>query len=216
MKRFSEYLAESTRNYSYIVKLAFKPTEEMMNKIEQVLAKYDLVSITNVKSLPIKKMDQDFPNIKNPETYSFNIEVSYPAPAHFIKHTISSLGLAMEEVCVLSGSPDGSLYFPNSQPSHSESMNKEEEDIEKNTSETPLLQKNYDPQDNAVISGENYGDSYNDKLVKNSIGSTDQMIPVSFKKTKGLTLNDPRFKIGTKSAMGSEKPKLPTIKSFAR
>ena len=77
-----------------------------------------------------------------------------------------------------------------------------------------MLTKAYDGQDNKKISAENYGGDYNEKLVKNSIGSTDQVIPKEFKKTKGKTLND--IPTGDKSAMGSTKNKIPSVKSFAR
>jgi len=215
MKKFSEFLAESVRNYSYIIKLSFKPDNEMMAAIEEALQKYNLVSITQPKSLPIQRVDKDFPGINSPETYVFNVEVSYPAPSIFIQHTIAAVGFAFETVSVVTGEPD-SMYFPAGQPSHFDSMNKEDDAVAKNTGDKPLLDKPYDVQNNEEISGENFGDTYNSKLVKNSIGSTDALIPKEFKKIKGSTLNDPEFKTGKDSAVGSRPTKKPSIKSFAR
>ena len=63
MKKFSEFLAESVRNYEYNIKLAFKPDNEMMTAIENALQKYNLVSITQPKSLPIQRVDKDFPGM---------------------------------------------------------------------------------------------------------------------------------------------------------
>ena len=80
MKTFSQFLAESVRNYIYNVKLSFKPDNETMTKIEQALAKYNVVSITAPRSLPIQRVDKDFPGINSPETYVFTVEVAYPAP----------------------------------------------------------------------------------------------------------------------------------------
>lgn len=200
MKTFSQFLAESVRNYIYNVKLSFKPDNETMTKIEQALAKYNVVSITAPRSLPIQRVDKDFPGINSPETYVFTVEVAYPAPAEFVRHTIANMGFAMETVAV-------------SSVEHDASMEKEEEGIGKN-SDGALLTKAYDGQDNKKISAENYGGDYNEKLVKNSIGSTDQVIPKEFKKTKGKTLND--IPTGDKSAMGSTKNKIPSVKSFAR
>jgi hypothetical protein len=215
MKKFSEFLAESVRNYKFIVKLSFKPDNEMMTAIENALQKYNLVSITQPKSLPIQRVDKDFPGMNSPETYTFEAETAYPSSQNMLRHTIASVGFAFETVCVLTGEPD-SMYFPDGQPSHFDSMNKENDSVAKNTGKSALLDSNYDPQNNEEISGENFGDTYNEKLVKNSIGSTDQLIPKEFKKIKGKTLNDPEFKIGKESAMGSSPVKKPVIKSFAR
>jgi hypothetical protein len=215
MKKFSEFLAESVRNYEYNVKLAFKPDNEMMTAIENALQKYNIVSITAPRSLPIQRVDKDFPGLKTPETYIFKVVVSYPAPAEFIRHTIASVGFEFEQVRVLTGEPN-SIYFPAGVPSNMDSMNTENDAVTANTSDTPLLQKGYDPQNNEEISGENYGDGYNERLVKNSIGSTDQVIPREFKKINGKTLNDKEFEIGKKSAVGSTINKRPPVRSFAR
>lgn len=203
MKKFSEFLAESVRNYSYNVKLAFKPDNEMMTAIENALQKYNLVSITQPKSLPIQRVDKDFPGLKTPETYVFTVELEYPSSANMIRHTIASVGFAFEQVAVSSSQYDAS-------------MDKENDDVAKNTSDKALLDRPYDPQNNEEISGETFGDAYNERLIKNSIGSTDQVIPKEFKKTKGKTLNDKEYKIGEKSAVGSTKVSKPPVKSFAR
>ena len=216
MKKFSEFLAESKRNYSYLVKLSFKPDNESMSAIENALQKYNLISITAPKSLPITRVDKSFPGMKSPETYAFEVEVEYPASADTIRHTIASVGFAFENVWVKTGDQD-SLYFPaGTKFNYSDSVTKEEDGVEANTSDKPLLQREYDPQNNEEISGENYGDAYNEKLVKNSIGSTDQLIPRAFKKVKGSQLTDPEYKIGEKSAMGSNPVKKPPVRSFAR
>ena len=203
MKKFSEFLAESVRNYEYNVKLAFLPDNEMMSAIENALQKYNLVSITKPKSLPIQRVDKDFPGLKAPETYVFTVELEYPSSANMIRHTIASVGFQFEQVAV-------------SSPQHDASMDKENDAVAANTSDKALLDRPYDPQNNEEISGENFGDDYNERLVKNSIGSTDQVIPKEFKKTHGKTLNDKEFKIGEKSAVGSTKVAKPPVKSFAR
>lgn len=215
MKKFSEYLSESIRNYKYIVKLSFNPDNEMMNAIENALQKYKLVSITSPRSLPIQRIDKDFPGLKSPETYAFEVEVQYGAPAHFISHTIASVGFPFENVCVLTGEPN-SIYFPAGVPSHFDSMNKENDSVAANTGEKPLLDKPFDPQNNEEISDENFGTNYNERLVKNSMGSTDQIIPKNLKKIRGKQLTDNEYKIGVKSAVGSTVNPKPVVKSFSR
>jgi len=235
MKKFSEYLAESIRNYKYTVKLAFKPDNETMDKIERALAKYNIVNISAPRSLPIQRIDKDFPGINNPETYVFEVEVSYPAPAEFVRHTIANMGFAFEQVAVLSAA-------------HMKSVEAEEDAIAANSGEEALLMKDYTndqeekissasdeertilmrdsgEQHTKKLSADFFGDEYNKQFVKNAIGSTQQVIPDELKgklhnqwtdNRSGETLNDPKYKQGDKSAVGSTKNKIPAVKSFAR
>lgn len=203
MKLFSQFLSESARTYDYTIKFSFKPDSMLLDKIEQALGKYNLVDISAPKSQPITRVDKDFPTMKNPEVYSIDIKTDYPASNNMILTTIKNMGMELQDIAVVS-------------TSHTASIDKEESEIEKNTSDKALLDQDYQKQDNKKISDENFGIAYNEKLIKNSLGSTDQIIPKELKKTKGKTLNDPEFKIGNKSAMGSVKPTLPTPKSFAR
>jgi len=208
MKKFSQFLAESIRNYEYSVKLSFKPDNDTMTKIEQALSKYTVVNISAVKSTPIRRTDTDFPGINSPEIYMFTVEVAYPASEDMIRHTIANVGLELEQVvCKVTAS-------------HDESVAAEEAAIARNTGEKALLQTDYEGQDNKAISAENFGGDYNEKLVKNSIiGSTQQIIPKDLKKhqeigNNGKTLND--IPTGDNSAVGSKKVKKPDVKSFAR
>jgi hypothetical protein len=199
MKLFSEYLAESVRTYNYLIKLDFKPDETVLNKIEQSLGKYQLVDITAPKSKPITRVDKDFPGINSPEVYTITCSVSYPAPAEFIRHTIAAIGLELQDVVVVNAD-------------HEQSMETEDDLVAKN-SDKPLIGTEEPKQDNKKISDDNFGTTYNEKLVKNSIGSTDQMIPSELKKTKGKTLND--IPVGNKSPM-THQNKLTPVQSFAR
>jgi hypothetical protein len=202
MKLFSQYLNESVRNYNYSIKLAFKPNDDVLNKIEKSLAKYQLVDIKAPQSKPITRVDKDFPGINSPEVYTIDISTAYPASSNMVRYTIASIGLELQDVAVVS-------------TDHEASVDAEENLIDTNDAEgLALLDREEPKQDNKKISEENYGDAYNEKLVKNSIGSTDQIIPKELKKIKGETTND--LPTGTKSAMGSVKPKIPTVKSFAR
>lgn len=207
MKKFSEILTESVRTYTHNVKLSFKPDANMMDKIEQILQKYTVVNISAPRSLPISRVDKDFPGINNPETYVFSVETAYPSSTDMIRHTIALLGMALEQVVV-------------SSVSHDESIASEESGIAANTGDEALLNRDYPAQDNAAISKATFGNEHTEDFIANAIGSTDQMIPKDLKKKlpdrTGKTLNDPEFSIGVKSAMGSTKNKKPVIKSFAR
>jgi len=212
MKKFSQYLTESKHTYDFVVKLAFKPDEEMLSEIEKALAKYTLVHISSVRSLPIQREDLDFPHIKNPEVYTFEISTEYPVPFENIRHTIASIGLKFEEVVVKTAEPKDSLYFPKGMADRFKGTENQKNDVIDDSGR--LLGRDYIPQNNAEISEQNFGTEYNKKLVKNSIGSTQSVIPSEFKVKKDALLGDDE--VGTKSAMGSTKVKKPVIKSFAR
>jgi hypothetical protein len=200
MKKFSQYLTEQKHNYSYRVKLAFKPTPEDMQKIEDVLQRYTVLSISSPKSLPIQAVDKSFPGINSPETYMFEVTVEYPASADFVRHTISNVGFDFQNVSVVD-------------ILHDQSIERDDQAIASNKN---LLGSDYPKDDNAKISKDNFGDEYNENFVKNSIGSTDKMIPKNLKDIKGKTLNDPEYPIGKDSAVGTNPPTKPAIKSFAR
>jgi len=201
MKLFSQLLKESVRTYNYSIKLNFNPTDDVMDKIEQALAKYQLVDISKPKSRPISRVDKDFPGL-NPEVYTIDVSLAYPGSSNMVRHTVASIGLELQNVAVVS-------------TDHEASVDAEENLIDTNDAEgIALLDKAEPKQDNKKISEENFGDAYNERLIKNSIGSTDQIIPKELKKIKAETTND--LPIGKKSAMGSVKPKIPTVKSFAR
>jgi hypothetical protein len=200
MKKFMQYLAEMRHNYLYNVKLAFKPDNDIMQKIEDALQKYSLVNISAPRSLPIQRVDKSFPGINSPETYMFSVEVEYPANADTIRHTIALIGMDLQQVAVTS-------------TLHDASTEKEENEISQNTSEKALLLTPYKDQDNGKIAKDNYGSEYNDKLIKNSI-THGKMIPDSLKEKKGKTSND--YPQGTKSAVGSTVNKKPEITSFSR
>ena len=212
MKKFSDFLSENIRNYFYTVKLDFRPDHEVMTRIEKALGKYNIVNITAPRSLPIQRVDRDFPGVNSPEVYCFDVEVTYPAPAEFVRHTIAGLGMDLQSVVVLS-------------TEHMERDSEQEAAISANTGDKALLDSDYAKQDNKAVSAETFGTDYNDRLVKNSIGSSDQFIPKELKNRlqgqftdsrEGRTLNDPEFAVGKDSAVGSKKTSKPSIGSFAR
>jgi hypothetical protein len=201
MKKFSEFLAESVRNYEYQIKFSFKPSDDVLNKIESALGKYQLVDISKPKSKPISRQDKSFPGIENPEVFTVDIATAYPSTTEMIRNTVASIGLELQNVAVVS-----SL--------HQDTVDAEENLIDTNDQDGVALLNREEPNSEKSLRDDLVNQTYVDKLVKNSIGSTDQIIPKEFKKNKAETLND--FPTGKNSAMGSVKSKLPSVKSFAR
>ena len=85
----------------------------------------------------------------------------------------------------------------------------EQQAIAANTSKEPLLMRDYEK----VKVAHPYGDDFNAKLVKNSVTGTGQ-VKVKGGAKAAQTTND--LKAGTKSPLGSHKPKLPSVKDIKR
>lgn len=78
MKSFLEHLTESEKTYDFRIKIANIEPKDIMDKIENALNAYELVSISGPKRLPIKDSDIDFPSIKNCQLYILEVTVKYP------------------------------------------------------------------------------------------------------------------------------------------
>lgn len=197
MKLFSDYLMESHKKYNFTIKLTFKPDAALLDKIESALGRFDLDSIGKVQSLPIRKVDKDFPMIQNPEIYQFQVVLNYPASIEFVRNTLSQIGIEMEQVCVVS-------------TDHLNSVQTELDDTEANTSNEPLLMKDLDSNSKLTPQKDMMGDEYNKKLVKNS--GTSRIKPLKGWADPAKTTND--SPMGDKSPVGTTVNKRPVPKSF--
>lgn len=195
MKSFIQYLTESRKQFKFTIKLAFKPSSDQVDKIEKALDKFDLVSLSSAKSLPIKKVDPHFPKISSPETYALETVVNYPASAFMIQNVLKQLGMDTESVAVVG-------------TDHDISVAGDEDTREKNLEDAPLLLRELEPGNSKA--NELSGDDYNKKLVKNSLT---KKIKVG-NTPPAKTTND--FPMGDTSPVGSTKNKLPKVVSSAR
>lgn len=89
-KSFTEYLTESKKEYSYILKLAVDDVDDgMLDIIETALEPYQLISASKFRKTPIQESPLDFPNIKNSPVFIADIKMSYPASRDFLETYIS-------------------------------------------------------------------------------------------------------------------------------
>ncbi len=197
MKTFSDYLIESKKKYNFTIKLTFKPNNKLMDSIESALGRYDLDAIGPVRSLPIKKIDRHFPALSNPELYSFEITLNYPATPEFVAATLQQIGIRSQDMSVIN-------------TLHDISVDEEQDDIDDNTSDKALLDRELQPNKIKNTDGI-FGKKYNEKLIKNS-ASGKAKIPNPPEPAKFVPENDP---LGLKSPMTNKTTK-PDIKSFAR
>ena len=192
MKTYYEYLIESEQTYKYRVKVAGGCDAECLEHLETSLAKFDLINMSSPKTTPVMEDPLDFPGVKNMEVCMFEVEIAYPAGQDALYDMIES--------CTNKPKSQIKIVSEHFAQSYEENEGAEAE-------EAPILEKEYDEQSKEA--GEAYADPA--KVVPET--------PTRFKiaggdTPKAQTTND--LPMGDKSAMGSVKPKLPNVKSFAR
>lgn len=80
MKSFKEYLAESTREYGYVIKLAQQPTDEQCDAVERYLHQFGLVEITRPVQLQGDALD--FADIQNHQVWQINFFTTVPLSSY--------------------------------------------------------------------------------------------------------------------------------------
>jgi len=192
MKTYYEYLIESEQTYKYRVKVAGGCDNECLKELETKLAKFDLINMSSPKTTPVMEDPLDFPGVKNMEVCMFEVEIAYPAGQDALYDMIKG--------CTRRPKSQIKVVSEHFAQSYEENEGADPE-------EAPILEKDYDEQSKEA--GEAYADPA--KVVPET--------PTRFKiaggdTPKAQTTND--LPMGDKSAMGSVKPKLPNVKSFAR
>jgi len=79
MTNFKQYLAESTKEYNYKIKVAGDLSEDFGSKLETVLKKYEVKTLSKGKKTPIQEVPLDFPHLKNEAVTIFELTTMYPA-----------------------------------------------------------------------------------------------------------------------------------------
>ena len=79
MTDFKQYLAESTKEYNYKIKVAGDLSEDFGSKLETVLKKYEVKTLSKGKKTPIQEVPLDFPHLKNEAVTIFELTTMYPA-----------------------------------------------------------------------------------------------------------------------------------------
>lgn len=195
MKKFTEYLTESKQTYSYRIKVAGGCDKDCLKELEDKLAKFDLIKMSDPKTTPVTEDPLDFPGVKNMEVCIFEIELDYPAGQQEL--------FQMIEGCTRKPQSQIKIVSQNFADGWEENEGAEAE-------EAPLLEKDL-PEDTKTNkeASEVYADP--SKAVPKE---TTQYEIAGGATPKAPTTND--LPQGDKSAMGSVKTKLPDVKSFAR
>ena len=102
MKSLKHYLTESERTYNFRLKIANMIEDEVMDRLETALEKYDMKSLSKPKKTPIQEHPMDFQTLSNAEVYIMDAELQYPATAYQLYEYISqTVGIPANQLVVI-------------------------------------------------------------------------------------------------------------------
>lgn len=103
-KSFISYVAETKKEYKYILKFAVpEMTDHMVDCLENCLTKYGLKQASSFRKTPILESPLDFPNIKNMPVYICDITLEYPSSLDFLRiYVCNNLDISPQAVAVYS------------------------------------------------------------------------------------------------------------------
>ena len=154
MKTFKTYLTESDRTYNFRIKMANMPEKEVIDKLETVLEKYELISISKAKKTPIQEHPMDFQTLNNAEVYIMDVELSYPSTADQLYHYISEVV----------GVPESHLVIINKD--HPEEIAREEKAKESDDEYSSKLEDTEYKDGEKIKAEDHSGDKYNENMLK--------------------------------------------------
>jgi hypothetical protein len=186
MKNLFEYVNEVKKEYQWKLKFIVPVTAEMVDKIESLLAKFDVKKVSQPKKTILQGRPLDFADAGPSEVYMMDVVCEMPGTREAIREVLASgLKLNLSQVVVRS---------PN------EPLETDREQAEPKDDAKPLLGSDYEKTEDPK---KVYGDEYNQKMVK------DYKSPFSFEVAgKEKTTKDPgpAYTSGNFSPLGSKKP----------
>ena len=101
MSTFTQYLAESAKQYEYKIKVAGELDKDFSNKLETALGKFEVAKLSAGKSYPIQETPLDFPQFKNVNVTIFDATTNYPASVFAMTEYLADyLNLARNQIVV--------------------------------------------------------------------------------------------------------------------
>lgn len=147
MKTLFEYVEQAEKDYTFRVKFAVSVDGDMIDKMEQVLSKFDVKKVGTVKKTILQGRPLDFVDIGPTEVYIVDVVLGMPATKEALRDLIANaLRLSMNKVVVRT---------------ENDPLDLDRE--EKEPSDKPLLTSEYEKTE---AGDKYYGDKYNQDLVK--------------------------------------------------
>lgn len=88
MRSIKEYIAESTREHAYILKMAVEPSEAQVNTVESLLRSYGLVHFSKLMKVEDERFD--FFDIPSRDVYSIRFVTKAPLSSYVITQDIKT------------------------------------------------------------------------------------------------------------------------------
>ena len=96
---FKNYLTESKKTYAFKVKVCGDVSKDAATRMKTALAEFEPCKIGSGKRTPIQETPIDFPEKKNVEVTTFDVELNYPTISPAIRRAVAHC-LAVSEDCV--------------------------------------------------------------------------------------------------------------------
>lgn len=90
MSEFKKYLAEATKQYDFIIKVAGELDENFADSLETALGKFDVANMTAGKKTPIQSVPLDFPSLSNKEVTVYETTLNYPTTQNELRHYLAT------------------------------------------------------------------------------------------------------------------------------
>lgn len=97
MKKFTDFLTESKKTYTFKIRVAGELPEACEDRLETALKKYNVLNMSSASKTPIVERPLDFPQLTNCEVHSWDVELEYPT-------TSNQLEQYLRETCKISHS----------------------------------------------------------------------------------------------------------------
>lgn len=197
MKSFASYLTESKKTFDYRIKILGDTDAKFINALEEKLQQFDVITMSDVKRLPIQKTLQDFPGVENEGMSFFDVSFNYPATPPQIMQIARLMGMDPNHMII-------------QQAGYADSVDNERDGYDDQTN--PLLGTEYGPNSaESKEASEYYSADPLQRVVVGNEYSSDYTIaggktaPAVYNTDTPIDTNSP--------IMG--KNKIPTVKSSA-
>lgn len=156
MKTLFEYVEQLTQKNEMRIKIACEITDEMMDKIERHLQKYDVEKVTAPSKTILQKRPMDFPNIEQAEIHIVDFTSTLPVSGDMVRN----------ELAKLLGLPDGHIVVRGiNDPREQEIEAAEQQD--KDVKKEAKLDKDYSKEEAPAVKADDLsGTKYNSGLLK--------------------------------------------------
>lgn len=102
MLGFKKYLAESTKNYQYVIKFAINPSADQMSIIETWLKRFDVKDFSPVSI--VENDTKDFINVPNRTVYAAKFTLGTPVSQYILLQDLKTAANISEDLMVVRSS----------------------------------------------------------------------------------------------------------------